>query len=157
METEIERRETRLVAARKALAALSAGLAGLEILAEIEQAHAAVEAAERRLVGAHVPALAVRARQKLRKAKEAEQVILAAHGYESWLGLQLRRVDALFALPSPEDLKAADVEYRHALAAWQELAGDAAPPAEAALSLPASLPALLNAVLRSEPTRPAVA
>lgn len=153
METEIEQRETRLVAARKTLAALSESLAALEILAEIEQAHAAVDAAERRLLGIHVPALAVRARKKLRIAKQAEQEILAAHGYESWLGLQLRRVDALFAMPSPEDVKAAEVEYRQALAAWQEVAGAAEPPAEAAISLPA----LLHAVLRPEPTRPAVA
>lgn len=141
------------MAARKALAELSRGSVGLELLAEIEQAHTEVEAAERRLIAARVPALAVRARQRLRNAQEAEQRILAAHGYESWLGLQLRRVDALFALPSPEALADAEVEYRQALAAWQELAGDTEAPAEAAISLAA----FRNVARRPEPAQPAVA
>jgi hypothetical protein len=153
VETEIERREARLVAARKTLAELSTGSAGFELMAEIEQAHAAVEAAERRLGAARIPSLAVRARQRLRDAQAAELQVLAAHGYDSWLGLQLRRVDALFAQPLPEDVTAAEVEHRQAMVAWEELAGDAEAPAEATVSFPA----LRNVVLRPEQTRPAAA
>jgi hypothetical protein len=153
VETEIERREARLMAARKALAELSRGSAGVELLAEIEQAHAAVEAAERRMVGARIPSLAVRARQQLRRAREAEQQILAAHGYDSWLGLQLRRVDALFAQPAYEDVVAAEMEHREALASWEELAGDTELPTE---SVP-FLPARRNVAFRPDPARPAVA
>ena len=111
------------MAARKALAELSAGSAGLEVTVEVERAHDAVEAAERRLAAAKLPALAVRARQQLRKAREAEQQVLVRHGYGSWLALQMRRLDVLLAPPSPEAVAAAEVEYRQALAALEELAG----------------------------------
>jgi hypothetical protein len=153
VETELERREARLVAARKTLAELSRGSAGLELLAEIEQAHAAVEAAERRMVSARIPSMAVRARQRLRNAREAEQQILAAHGYDSWLGLQLRRVDALFAQPSSEDVMAAEEEHRAALASWKELAGETDLPTESAPLRPARR----NVALRPDAARPAVA
>jgi hypothetical protein len=153
VETEIERREARLVAARKALAELSRGTTGLELLAEIEKAHTAVDAAERRLMAARIPSLAVRARQQLRNAQEAERRILAAHGYETWLGLQLRRVDALFAQPSPEDVAAAEVEHQQALTAWEELAGHPEPAAEAALPLAG----FRRMARHPAPARPAVA
>ncbi|MDQ3944036.1 MAG: hypothetical protein M3357_02540, partial [Actinomycetota bacterium] len=102
---------------------------------------------------AWVPPLAGRARRRLRKAREAEAQVLAAHGYETWLGLQLRRVDALFAQPAPKDVAAAEVEHRQALAAWVELADDVEPPAEAAVSYPS----FRDVLLCPEATRPAVA
>ena len=136
VETERERREARLVAARRALAELSTGSTGGELLAEIERAHDAVEAAERRLARSWFPSLAFWDRQRLRSAQRAEQRVLAAHGYESWLGLQLRRVDVLFAQPAPEDVTTAEAEHRRALEAWENLAGETEPAAEAVLSFP---------------------
>ena len=83
---------------------------------DLDQAHEAVEAAERRLAAAMLPALAVRARVQLRKALAAEQKILAAHGYDCWLSVQLRRVEALLAQPTPEDF-VTEADYARTAAA----------------------------------------
>lgn len=122
METELERREARLAAARRKLAELTAGPVEPELLSEIEQVHQRVEELERKLRGTKVSALAVRARQQLRAAQAAEGELLAAHGFDSWLGYQLRRVEHLLYQPTAAELEAAELEHRHALAAWQELA-----------------------------------
>lgn len=122
METELERREARLAAARRKLAELTTRPAEPGFLAEIEQVHEQVEAIERRLRAAKIPALAVRLRHQLVAARAAEQGALAAHGFDSWLGFQLRRVEHLLYQPSADELEAAEVEHRRALAAWREFA-----------------------------------
>ncbi len=130
METELERREARLAAARRKLAELTSGPVEPELVAEIERAHERVETLERKLRGAKVPPLAVRARGQLNAARAAEHQLLAVHGFDSWLGYQLRRVEHLLYQPSAEEVEAAELEHRQALASWQELA--AALEAEAA-------------------------
>jgi hypothetical protein len=121
-ETELERREARLAAARRKLAELTSGPAEPELLAEIERAHERVEELERKVQGARLPALAVRTRQQLNAAQAVEQELLAAHGFDSWLGYQLRRVEHLLYQPSTEEVEAAELEHQRALASWQELA-----------------------------------
>ena len=120
--TELERREARLAAARRKLAELTTGPAEPSLLAGIEQVHERVEAIERRLRLAKVPALALRARVQLATARAEEQKLLAAHGFDSWLGYQLRRVEHLLYQPTAEEVEAAELEHRRALAAWLEVA-----------------------------------
>ncbi len=122
METELDRREARLAAARRRLAELTSGPVEPELVAEIEQAHSQVEVLERKVRGAKVSAFAVRARQQLHAALAVEQELLAAHGFDSWLGYQLRRVEQLLHQPSVAEVEAAELEHRRALASWQELA-----------------------------------
>ncbi|MGH9004068.1 MAG: hypothetical protein ACRDYV_13170, partial [Acidimicrobiia bacterium] len=118
--TELERREARLAAARRKLAELTTGPVEPALVSEIEQAHEKVEALEARLRGAKVRALAVRARQQLVAARAEEVELLAAHGFDSWLGYQLRRIEHLLYQPSAEELEAAELEHRRALASWLE-------------------------------------
>ncbi|HEY3239908.1 MAG TPA: hypothetical protein VGL92_10120 [Acidimicrobiia bacterium] len=122
MKLELERRAARLAAARRKLAELTVLPVEPELLAEIERVHAKIEVLERRLQKATMPALAVRTRQRLAAAQAAERALLTAHGFDSWLGLQLRRVEHLLHQPPAEELEAAEVEHRRALASWQELA-----------------------------------
>jgi hypothetical protein len=122
METELDRRESRLAAARRKLAELTSGPVEPELVAEIEQVHAQVEVLERKVQGAKVSAFAVRARKHLHAALAIEQELLAAHGFDSWLGYQLRRVEHLLHQPSAGEVEAAELEHRRALASWQELA-----------------------------------
>lgn len=122
VETELERREVRLAAARRKLAELTSGPVEPELVADIEQAHEQVEILERKVRGAKVSAFAVRARQRLNAAQAVEQELLAAHGFDSWLGYQLRRIEHLLHQPSAEEVEAAELEHRRALASWQELA-----------------------------------
>ena len=131
METELERAEARLAAARRKLAELTAGPVEPLLVAEIEQAHERVEQLERKLRGP-VSALAVRARHQLAAARATEAELLAAHGFDSWLGYQLRRVEHLLYQPSPEELEAAELEHRRALARWTDLAEAAEAATEAA-------------------------
>lgn len=144
METELERREARLAAARRKLAELSAGPVEPELVAEIERAHARVEELDRKVRGAKLPGLAVRARQQLNSAQALERELLAAHGFDSWLGYQLRRVEHLLYQPSAEEVEAAELEHQRALASWQDLA--ALLEAEAAVEAAA-------AAERAEPVR----
>ena len=122
MDTELQRRAARLAAARRKLAELTVVPVESDLLAEIERFHAQVEAIELRLRSANVPALAFRARRRLAAARATEQALLTAHGFDSWLGLQLRRIEHLIHQPPAEELEAAEVEHRRALASWQELA-----------------------------------
>ncbi len=143
METELERREARLAAARRKLAEFTTGPVEQELLAEIEQVHQRVEELERRLREAKIRALAVRVRQQLVAARAEEQELLAAHGFDSWLGYQLRRVEHLLYQPTPEELAAAELEHRRALAAWRDLA-DAAEVAAAEQPEPARRPSTIS-------------
>lgn len=127
MESELERRTARLVAARKALAEVAGGAVAPELRREIDEAHARVEAAERRMVHAWFPVLAGRARRRLAAARALEEELLATHGFGSWLGLQMAQVDSLVRPPAPDAVAAAELEHRLALAAWEELAGRGAP------------------------------
>jgi hypothetical protein len=122
METELERGEARLAAARRKLAELTSGPAEPELVAEIERAHQQVEALERKVRGAKLSALALRTRQQLKAAQAVEQELLTAYGFDSWLGYQLRRIEHLLYQPSAEEVVAAELEHRRALASWQELA-----------------------------------
>jgi hypothetical protein len=123
MESELERRAARLAAARRRLAELSPAPVDPGLQSEIEPIHQEVEALERQLAGAHIPALAIRLRKKLAVAQAAERALLATHGYDSWLGLQLSRIDQLIHEAPAEDLEAAELEHRRALASYEELAG----------------------------------
>lgn len=122
VESDLERAETRLAAARRKLAELAGGPVEPLLVSEIEEAHERVEQIERKVRGAKVAALAVRARQQLAAARATEDELLAAHGFDSWLGYQLRRVEHLLYQPSAEELEAAELEHRRALAWWTELA-----------------------------------
>lgn len=154
MVAELDHHTARLVAARKALAELSCRSVAPELLAEIDQAHAQVEAAERRLATAWLPGLAVRARRRLVAARAAEEELLATAGYASWFGLQLAQVDALLNPPPPEAVAAAEVEHWLALAAWEGLGSVGEPVTDdRTRSGFGSLPELL----RSDGPRPAVA
>ncbi|MGH8972221.1 MAG: hypothetical protein ACRD0C_03355 [Acidimicrobiia bacterium] len=121
MDKELDRREARLAAARRKLAELTAGPAEPELLAEIERAHQRVEGLEKKVRG-KMSTLAVRARQQLNAAQAVERELLAAHGFDSWLGYQLRRVEHLLYQPSPEEVAAAELEHQRALASWRDLA-----------------------------------
>lgn len=132
VETELERREVRLAAARRKLAELTSGPVEPELVADIERAHEQVEILERKVRGAKVPPFAVRARQRLHVAQAVEQELLAAHGFDSWLGYQLRRIEHLLHQPSAQEIEAAELEHQRALASWQELAATLEAEADAA-------------------------
>lgn len=103
-----------------------------ELLGEIETAHAAVEAAERRLARAPVPALAMATQRHLEQARAAEEAVLARAGLGSWMSFQLCRVDVLVNPAALQAVGMAEAELERSAAAWRAVAGRIDP--EAALA-----------------------
>jgi hypothetical protein len=124
---ELVRRAQRVLIAEAKLAQLSFGVADVDLLRRIEEVHAEVEAVERRLAGVWFPVLAVVSRRRLRTAEVAEQRVLAAAGFASWLGMQLYRVDVLVDKDAIKTVSVVEVERRDAIRAWRELVGEADP------------------------------
>lgn len=125
-----------------------------ELLGEIEAAHAAVEAVERRLARAPVPALARSAQRELEQAQATEQAVLARAGFESWTGFQLCRVNVLVNPAAIEAVRVAEAEQERSAAAWRALAGGIDP--EAALAARAEIERLAGApVVIDLPAEPA--
>jgi hypothetical protein len=138
---ELWARAERAMATGRRAAELSMGLGGAgqhkTLVAEIEAAHARVEAAERDVDASRVKALAVAAKRKLVKAREDEEAVLQQAGFVSWLSFQMRRIDVLLEPDAVEALRVAELEHQVATVAWTELAGDVDP--EAALAARAEI------------------
>ena len=121
-------RAERVRAAKSRATELSMGLGGTgqqrDLVAQLEEAHQAVEQAERDLANARIPGLGGAARRRLAKAQEKEHQVLTQCGFVSWLAFQMRRIDVLLEPDALEALRVAELEAQVAQAAWSELAGD---------------------------------
>ena len=121
---ELWRQARELQEAQHRVTELSFGLSpdARRLMNEIEAAHAAVEAAERRADSARFPGRGGAAKRELALAKAAEYEVLQLAGFDSWLGFQLRRLDALIDPDTVEDTQAAKADWGRAMAAWQVVA-----------------------------------
>lgn len=120
-QVELWRRADRLHQARDRVCELSSGLPGAarSLLAEIDAAHRAVEAAERALVTARLPLRRAAARRALDGAYAAEQSVLNRAGFSSWSAFALRRIGAAIDPKIIASLVEAERELARATAAWR--------------------------------------
>lgn len=118
---ELWRRADRLRQARERVCELSSGLPGAarSLLAEIDAAHVAVEAAERALDAARLPIRMAAARRALDQAYAAEQAVLIRAGFSSWTAFALRRIGAAIDPEVIASLAEAEHELARATAAWR--------------------------------------
>jgi hypothetical protein len=125
-QNELWRRAHELQQAGARLAELAFGLSATAqaLVDDIQAAHAAVEAAERRAGSGRFRGRGGAARRELEQALAAEQEVLRRAGFDSWLGFQLRRIDALVDPDTIEDTQAARAEWKRAFAAWHWLVPD---------------------------------
>jgi hypothetical protein len=123
-QAELWRRARELQEAQHRVTELSFGLSpdARRLMNQIEAVHAAVEAAERRAESARFPVRSGAAKRELAQAIAAEQEVLQLAGFDSWLGFQLRRLDALIDPDTVEDTQAAKADWERAMAAWQVVA-----------------------------------
>jgi len=121
---QLWRRAHELQQAEHRLGELAFGLsaAARRLMGDIEAAHAAVEAAERRVVSVRFPGRSGPAKRELERALGAEQEVLQRAGFDSWLGFQLRRLDALVDPDTIEDTQAAKADWDRAVVAWRAVA-----------------------------------
>lgn len=114
-------RAERLRRASDRACTLAHGLPGAAraMLAEIDSAHAAVEAAEQAMEAARLPGRIAAARRDLARAYAAEQAVMARAGFRSWTAFALRRVDLAVDPDATAALAAAEWELSRARAAWQ--------------------------------------
>jgi hypothetical protein len=66
-------------------------------------------------------------RRSLAAARGEEQVVLERAGVPSYLGFQFRRLEVTMNPEASEPLAVAALEYRRAMAAWRDLAGELLP------------------------------
>lgn len=122
---DLWRRADECQAARRRVVEVAFGLpgSGAALLAEIDAAHAVVEAAER-AAAAVGPVGARSARRALDEAYAAEKAVANRAGFESWSHFALRRIDALVVPAVAAAVQQAEAELLRAEAAWRAVAGD---------------------------------
>jgi hypothetical protein len=121
---ELWQRARELQEAQHRVTELAFGLSpdARRLMKKMEAAHAAVELAERRAESARFPGRGGAAKRELALAIAAEYEVLQLAGFDSWLGFQLRRLDALIDPDTVEDTQAAKADWERAMVAWQGIA-----------------------------------
>lgn len=145
-----------LVARRLRVTDLALGLGDPDgthrsMVAQLDSAHEAVELAERVVARTRFPALAKGAKRTLAQAREDELAVFGEAGFGSWLGFQLRRVDAALEPDGMALLRSAEEDMARCQRAWDCLAPGVDP--EAALAARSDIEGLADTLAAAEAHR----
>jgi hypothetical protein len=155
-QAELWARAEGVVSERRRLADLAVGLgdpsgAHAVLMTELDALHEAVDQAERAVARTRFPALSKGAKKALAHARDEELAAFERAGFSSWLGLQLRRVDATLQKDAMASLHAAQADLGRSEQAWAAFASDVA--VEDALSAREEIEALAATLLAAEAHR----